>query len=182
MWDQIYKLHENSVHSERGLRLSWTWSRSSPKHALLRPAKPHPSGSNTKILVSPLSEHWSHHHTAPVTSHPLSADTADFLTFRSQLWHMTTLTRVTCKRRPLTQEDRHAFIQLRGTYSHLLHLISTSCTRREGVSHVSLTDIHHSISRNTHTRGALTSCVKSLRAGFLFWVSSSYHHTELCTG
>lgn len=34
----------------------------------------------------------------------------------------------------------------------------------------------------THTPGAAASCVKSFGAGFLFWVSSSYHYTELCTG
>lgn len=76
-----------------------------------------------------------------------------------------------------THKDRFQCIQLTLTYLHLVHLVNTSCSWS-----FSPTDTHHTIIRNTHTPVAPASCVKSLCAGFLFWVSSSYHHTELCTG
>lgn len=42
------------------------------------------------------------------------------------------------------------------------------------------TDTHRSVIRNTltHSPGAPTSCVKSPCAGFLFWVSYSYHRSR----
>lgn len=77
------------------------------------------------FLLVLLYEHCSHLHPAQVTSHFLLVWT-----------------------RMKTNLD--VFTQLTRTNSHIVHLIDTSCTVRDEVVHVSPTDSHHTIIRNTH--------------------------------
>lgn len=72
-----------------------------------------------------LYEHRSHRHPAQVTSHPLLVQTQ-------------------------IKTDSDVFTQQIRTNSHIIHLIDKSCTVRDEIVRVSLTDSHHTIIRNTH--------------------------------